>query len=225
VKAARRSRWLAWLAAVAALGCLSPPWARERGRCPVALVATEDLPKDLRMRLRVRLDSARREMHLETIAERVPEGLVVLGVAPYGLRVFAVHQRGREVTIDTPSRSLEEVAVWTLDALHRAYWIQTPPGNATDPSRWVREGERVSEWRQAGLPLRREFAAAGPDGAHGIVAIDYAAAHAEASEPGTRIRNPWCGYEALLIATAASEAESVGSPRASGPRGKRSLDP
>ena len=200
---------LGWLAALATFGCLSPPWAPYPGPCPVGLVATDDLPQDLRMRLRMRLDFDHQELHLETIADRVSEGIIVVGLAPYGIRVFAVRQRGREAEVETPSRALEKIGLWTLDALHRAYWIEPPRRAATDPSRWIREGERVSDWRQDGRLLRREFASTDRARAHTVVSIDYAAADADASEPGIRVRNPWCGYEALLITPESSDAKAT----------------
>ncbi len=161
------------------------------------------------MRLRMRLDFDHHELHLEIIADRVSEGIVVVGLAPYGIRIFAVRQRGREAEVETPSRALEKIGLWTLDALHRAYWIEPALRAVTLPSRWIREGERVSEWRQDGRLLRREFAATDRATAHTIVSIDYAAADGSASEPGTRIRNPWCGYEALLITPGSSDAKAT----------------
>jgi hypothetical protein len=159
------------------------------------------------MRLRMRLDFDDQELHFEALADRDPEGVVVVGLAPYGIRIFAVRQRGREAEVETAARALEKIGLWTLDALHRAYWIESPLRAATDPSQWIREGERVSEWRQDGRLLRREFASTDRARTHAVVSIDYAATDVDASEPGIRVRNPWCGYEALLITPESSAAQ------------------
>lgn len=159
----------------------------------------------------MRLDFDDQELHLETVADRVSDGVVVVGLAPYGIRVFAVHQRGREAEVEARYRALERIALWTLDALHRAYWIESPLRAAADPSRWIRQGERVSEWRKGGRLVRREFGSTDRGRAHTVVSIDYAAADGNASEPGIRIRNPWCGYEALLITAESSDARPAAS--------------
>lgn len=168
----------------------------------------------------MRLVFDHQELQLETIADRVSEGIVVVGLTPYGIRVFAVRQRGRETEVETPSRALEKIGLWTLDALHRAYWIEPPLRAATDRSRWIREGERVSDWRQDGRLLRREFASTDRARAHTVVSIDYAAADGNASESGTRIRNPWCGYEALLITPESSEANPPATSAGLDPTGE-----
>jgi hypothetical protein len=186
------------LAALAASGCLAPPWRPDAGPCPVGVVATDDLPRDLRLRLRVRLNVGEQQLHFEAVAERNPGGIAVLGLAPYGIRLFALRQRGREVEVESPSRRLEKIALWTLDALHRARWIEPSRRTAGDGA-WTREGERVSEWWQDGRLVRREFAWEAGSGATPVVSIDYAAADGDARVRGIRVRNPWCGYEARLI--------------------------
>ena len=68
------------------------------------------------------------EIHLEIIAENRPNELVVVGLARFGVRLFAVRQRGVEVVVEGASTDeLNRVAIWTMDALHRVYWIEAPP--------------------------------------------------------------------------------------------------
>jgi hypothetical protein len=146
----------------------------------------------------MRLDFGDQQLHFETVADRIPGGIAVVSLAPYGIRLFALRQRGREFEVESPSRELDEIALWTLDALHRAQWIGPSPRGAGDGG-WTREGERVSEWWRDGRLVRREFAWEAGSGATPVVSIDYAAADGDAPARSIRVRNPWCGYEARLI--------------------------
>lgn len=145
-----------------------------------------------------------RDVHLELIAEPKLDELVVVGLARFGVRLFAVHQRGREVEIaGAASKDLEQVAVWALDALHRVFWIEAP--DVASERAWARAGESVSE-RTTPDGRRRIFALGGDSKAAGSalssrVTIDYPLPSADLEGTGhsVSIRNPWCGYEALIV--------------------------
>ncbi|MBW2377926.1 MAG: DUF3261 domain-containing protein, partial [Deltaproteobacteria bacterium] len=105
------------------------------------------MPDDIELRGRMHLSMENGEAHFEVVARRVPEELVVVGIAQYGVRLFAVHQRGREIAVEgAPSREFEHLARWTLDALHRAIWISRPSDPGAGPVvNWSWENESVTE--------------------------------------------------------------------------------
>jgi hypothetical protein len=150
----------------------------------------------------MQLGADERSLRVETVAQTSPEGLVVLGFAPYGVRLFAVRQRDGKLTPEELAASeLSAPALWAADILHRVYWIQAPVPPAPDgPTRWSRAGERVTEWRVKGRLQRRRFEREGSDSsASEAVSIEYPGASEPDGSRGISIRNPWCGYEALVI--------------------------
>jgi hypothetical protein len=174
----------------------------QRPHCPVVPVPTGDLPDDVDLRAQMHFSIEDREVHFEAVARRVPEELVVVGIAEYGVRLFAVHQRGREIEVEgAPSRELEHLARWTVDALHRAIWIPTrSDADAGQVVSWSRERESVKESIHDGR-RRREFARLG-ESEPVVIRFDPAS-----SEVGYRveIQNPWCGYEATFVVVGTME--------------------
>lgn len=190
MRAARFEAALAFLA----LGCatsVNPPGGPD---CVVVPVPASDLPADLSLRTRMTLVAGETPVHLETVARSTDDGLVVVGLAPYGLRLFTLRQRGRAFSVEgAAGRDPGPVPLWVADALHRIYWIQPPPGLAVDC--WERAGERVSERRGRG-GLRREFASVGAAPDSRPVSIRYP------GRTGPRvieIHNPHCGYAARVV--------------------------
>jgi hypothetical protein len=145
------------------------------------------------------------EAHLEVVARRAQGELLVVGIAPYGVRLFAVHQRGREIRVEgASSREFEHLALWTLDALHRSVWIRAPADAGSDPVvSWMRENERVTESVVAGV-RQREFSRAHTSA---TVQVHYAAP--AAATPRIEVLNPWCGYD-VVIAVVDSAGPSSG---------------
>jgi hypothetical protein len=195
------------------VACATPGAPSHHASCPVTPVATADLAPGLRLRARMSFTALDREVHLEAVARATSDELVVVGFAPYGVRLFAVRQHGRELSVEAPSsRELGSVALWVVDALHRIYWIDPPFARGSDAAAsWDREGERVTEWREGGR-LRREFTRPGVDPASARVSIDYPEAADAGAGPGVEIRNPWCGYEALVVSLEATPADFVPGP-------------
>jgi hypothetical protein len=205
------------------LGCANFGPGLRGTPCPVEWMPTESIALDaanLRARVEMRIRSE--EVHLEVISERHPEELIVVGLARFGVRLFAVHQRGTEVRVEGASNpDLERVALWVMDALHRAYWIAPPEAYGTE-FEWSWGGEHVRETVINDSP-RREFSVgrvAAPDDATQRVSIDYARstlAPTKGSEPESTtgpasvsesesflravrvsIENPFCGYTATI---------------------------
>ena len=168
----------------------------QRLHCPVVPVSTADHLDDVDLRARMHFSMENWEAHFEVVARRVPEELVVVGIAQYGVRLFAVHQRGREIAVEgAPSRKFAHLARWTLDALHRAIWITTPSDlEAGSVVNWNWENESVTESIDGGQ-RRREFLH--PDASDPVV-IRYLSTSAEAGDR-VEIQNSWCGYKASFI--------------------------
>jgi hypothetical protein len=171
--------------------------------CPVAwasIGSIDESAASLRVRLRLRVRGE--EVATEIVVERRDGELIVVGLAQYGTRLFTVRQRdvGSEVETrvrDASSRELEQVALWVMDALHRVYWIHPPTDLREDGHEsFERAGERVVSTREEGT-LRREIALEDP--AAGRVTIEYPDAAAGPLAKRVAIRNPWCGYEAVMV--------------------------
>ena len=168
----------------------------QRSHCPVVLASTADNLDDVELRARMHFSMKNGEAHFEVVARRAPEELVVVGIAQPGVRLFAVHQRGREIVVEGAlSREYTHLARWTLGALHRAIWISTPSDAGAGPVvNWSWENESVMESIDGGQ-RRREFVY---PGASEPVVIRYLSPSAEGGNR-VEIQNPWCGYEAAFV--------------------------
>ena len=149
--------------------------------------------------------AAGHEIAFQAVAQKRAEELIIVGITPYGTRLFELRQRGRRFTVEPDaSVKIRIVATYALDALHRAYWIQ-PPGEATS---WDQNGERVSESRdEAGG--HREYRRTGWRTSFRSVTIVYDDAAGFPGAQGAKIENPWCGYRATIILLDVSEQEQV----------------
>ena len=191
---ARLTRAGALLAASLLLSSCAGVGSRsEPANCPVTPVPTVEL-SGVELRARVHFTIGSEEAHLEAIARSTPEELRIVGIAAYGTRLFAVHQRGREIRVEgASSRKSEFLALWTLDALHRSIWIHTPTTAGSGPVvSWNRENERVTESIEAG-ERHREFTrprASAP--------VRVRTANSDAAASRFEVQNPWCGYEAVI---------------------------
>ncbi len=166
-------------------------WVRPP-HCPVAPVPTAEL-SDFELRVRMRFTIKSEEAHLEAIARSKQGELWIVGIAAYGIRLFARHQRGQEIQVEkATSPKFEHLALWTLDALHRSIWIQAPTNaEAGRVVSWQRENERVTESNKAGERHREFFRVR----ASAPVRVHYTRS---ATASRIEIQNPWCGYEAVV---------------------------
>lgn len=181
---------LGGLGGCAGFGAWLPP------HCPVELVASDTLPADLWLRAKLRFAIDEESVALEAIAQNGPDGLALVGIAPYGASLFALEQRGRDVHIESAAtREHRYLAHFTLDALHRIYWIPAPEGGGAETGKnaggsWAWGDERVAEESLAGT-RRRTFTRG-----HETVTIEYPG---PTGNGGIRIENPWCGYSAVVV--------------------------
>ena len=187
--------------------------------CRFEPVSTDDLPGDLALRARSRFDVRGETIGVELVARARSDGLVVLGLSGYGVRLFAVEQRGQELAIDGSSREDRALASFAMDALHRAFWIR-PPAEAASPAQasqsWQWGGERVSQ-TSSGTGARRRYESEGNSQA---VTIDYpepvSVGDSEAASQQTVVvRNPRCGYEAVIIPLSVTSSGWNRAPAAS----------
>lgn len=187
---------LVWVASQLLVSCAGSGSWGQRSHCPVVPVSTADDLGDVELRARMHFGVGDREAHFEVVARRVADELVLVGIAPHGIRLFGVHQRGREIAVvGASSRESTHLARWTLDALHRSIWISAPSdpeaGQVVD---WNWENESVTESIDSGQ-RRREFVH--PDASAPVV-IRYGSPSTESGDL-VEIENPWCGYAASFV--------------------------
>lgn len=182
------------------LACAWLPLSPRREGCPVVPVSSAQLPPDASLRAKVEMRIDDREIGFEVVARTQSEQLIVVGLAPYGARLFSVQQRGTELEVDAgSSRRLRHLALWVMDALHRAYWIgpAAVPRSDDGSTDFVWAGERVSESREGG-GRRRTYTRVGSGSAAPGVTIDYPPESVGGPERALKIHSAWCGYDAAI---------------------------
>jgi len=188
----------------AALG-LAAAWAgllacAGRGRavagCPVEPMSVAGFADALPLRVQMRLSGAKSASGLEAVASLESGELVVIGLGPFGMRLFMIRQPdGAPRVEERASPRLGPPPLWVFDALYRIFWIRAPGGSASPG--WEHGGERVAEGYQDGRRWRR-FARPG-GGGEGVV-IEYPGEAESGGGASITIRNPWCGYEGRVVA-------------------------
>lgn len=198
------------LASTLACATLSA-WPSAPG-CPVDPVPSADLPENASLRARIQLRVGEQAIALEVVARAGSDELVVVGLAPYGFRLFSVRQRGREFEVDAGSSArLRTLALFVMDALHRSYWIAPAaadlggtghprdPGGArdTEDAQFEWGDEKISESHSSDR-RRRAFTRTDSDSADSGVTIEYSHFTASGRAGRVEIRSKWCGYEAVI---------------------------
>ena len=176
------------------------PACAGRGRaaagCPVEPMSVAELADALPLRVQMHLSGGESASGLEAVASFESGELVVIGLGPFGMRLFVIRQpNGAPHVEERASSRLGPPPLWVFDALHRIFWIRAPGGSASNG--WEHGGERVAEGRQGGRRWRR-FARPGRGG-EGVV-IEYPGEAESGSRASITIRNPWCGYEGRVVA-------------------------
>ena len=191
---------------VVALGvsCAGVRTPGHRVDCPVDPVARGDLPQDVSLRARMRIRAGAHEASFQVVAQATPEALIIVGIAPYGTRLFELRQRDGQFFVD-PALPVEArtLSIYSADALHRAYWIR-PPGEATS---WDRAGEHISESVQQG-DRRRVYQRNDRGAGSQPITIDYHEPGFEGTQ-GAEIDNPWCGYRAVIVLLDVNEKDQA----------------
>lgn len=170
--------------------------------CPVEWMPSDKIDETVAsLHARMRIQVGDEVLHLELIAKARPGEQIVVALSQYGTRLFAIRQRGSDVTVeDASSHELEQVALWVMDALHRAYWIARPfdleDDSNGDAGWWA--GERVMDVREGDNRVR-VFTLPDADPATQQVSIEYSGTNIGESAPRVTIGNPWCGYDAVIV--------------------------
>ncbi len=181
----------------AAAGCASLRGLRSAAGCPVFAVPAALVPGPLPLHVRMRFRADDHEAVVDVVAARDGEDLRIIGLAPFGPRLFTLRQvgQGLEGSPSAPFGTFPPPS-WVFDALQRSFWITAPaPPAAGRGSRWEWAGERVSEVVEADGKRRREFTRPDDDGA---AVIEYPAPTDQESDPIV-MHNSWCGFEAKLL--------------------------
>jgi hypothetical protein len=185
------------LALALGCGCAGPDAA-----CPVAPVPVAELADSLPLRAQLRFLDDENASGVEAVAVLESDELVVVGLAPFGARLFSIRQEGAVPRVEPTSWARAGPRpLWVLDVLHRVFWIQPPPGTEAEAgdgesTAWQRGVEQVVETRR-GAGRRRRFSR-GPDYAEDVV-IEYPDASQRGRGQPVTIHNPWCGYSARVV--------------------------
>ena len=163
--------------------------------CPSEIASTNALPDELFLRARMLITVAGHDVTLQAVAKKTSEELAVVGITPYGTRLFELRQRGRQLIIEPAApEEIRIVAAFALDALYRAYWIEPPKGVIS----WEKDGERISESRKESGG-RREYSRPGWSRGFRSATIAYDETAGFPGKQGATIENPWCGYRASIV--------------------------
>jgi len=174
--------------------------------CPAAPVPLARIADSLPLRTQVRLGSAGDGTAAEVAAEAVQGELVLVGLAPFGARLFAIRAAGAAPRVERAALApVGPPPLHVLDAVQRVFWLQPPvPPRPGEAVRFRHGVEEVEELGLADGGRERRFRRADRDDVVRVVLSSPAARPARA-----RIENPWCGYSGRVVA--------LGSPPGSEP--------
>jgi hypothetical protein len=152
------------VAGATAIGCARhpPPPPLTAGEPPPTaadLPLPDRIPGDLTLRQKLTAQSTQGGGTFETILQKRPDLLRVLGLTPFGTRAFLLEQRGHQVTFTSYiPRDLPFPPTFMLLDIHRVFdvWLAGPPPTDGDRSGTVGD-EQISERWQAGRLVQRIF--------------------------------------------------------------------
>lgn len=192
-----------------------------RSRCGVVPVPTAALRESGNLRARMRISAGSAEIGMEVVSRYQEGALVIVGLSPYGTRIFAATQRDRDVTVDVEDARVRKLAMWTVDALHRALLIprqrpqptpqrgepQGPKARDIEIVEFVWSDERVRDAWVGGQHRSRDFLRGSGAGDVPGVSIQYAAESVSERSERIDVHNAWCGYDAVVsVLSAPSES-------------------
>lgn len=188
-------------------GCLHLPGrVRAIPDCPGEWVSTQAIAGDFLLRQRLIVTRGDGVFALHLVAQKRGDELLLLGLHPFGAKLFTLRQRGLETSVDAvPAPALEVPPLNVLRDLHRARFLGLASAGADGSFEERRDGTEIRELHEGGRLLRRSFQRLDAD-PPGVVELRFEPAPAPA-EGGDRvtIENGWCGYRAELT-TLAEEA-------------------
>jgi hypothetical protein len=184
----------------AAIGCAhAPGLPRAVPECPGDTVSTEAIAGDFLVRERVLVTRGDRVFALHLVAQKRGDELLLLGLDPFGAKLFTLRQRGLETSVEAlPAPLLEVPPLNVLRDLHRARFLGLLGAGPEGSFEEQRGGTLVRELHEAGRLRLRSFRRVDGEPA-GVVELRFDAA-SDAARDGERvtIENGWCGYRAEL---------------------------
>ena len=193
-------RVLLLASALLGTGCLHLPGrARAIPNCPGEWVPTQAIAGDFLVRQRLIVTQGDLVFVLHLVAQKTDDELVLVGLHPFGAKLFTLRQRGLETSVDAaPAPVLEVPPLNVLRDFHRARFLGLAGAGADGTFAEQRDGTEVRELHEAGRLRRRSFRRLGGDPA-GVVELSFEAPSAEAEgRDRVTIENGWCGYRAEL---------------------------
>lgn len=181
-------------------GCLLLPWRpRAVPECPGEWVSSEAIAGDFLLRQRWRIARGDETWSLEVVAQKRGDELVIVGLHPFGAKLFTLRQRGLETSVEAvPAPALEVPPLNVLRDLHRARFLTIEGAGADGRFEQQRNGTEIRERHEAGRLRWRSFRRLAGDPA-GRVTLRFEEP-SESSEGAERVTidNEWCGYRAEI---------------------------
>lgn len=178
-------------------GC-GGPRAEQGDTYPGALRAPHHVDTDFMLRQRLVARYGERESAFDVVLQKRGDELVLVGLAPYGGRAFALTQRG--ATVETkkfvPMR-LPFAPRHILNDIHRVFLRGSPPGTRRpDGTHALHEpGERVEErWRDGRLRSRTFERLDGEPAGRIRITYEGPIPPGGLTSPHIRLHNGWFGY-------------------------------
>lgn len=175
-----------------------PARARAIPDCPGQWVGTEAIAGDFVLRQRVRIEAAGRVVSLQLVVQKRGGELVLVGLHPFGAKLFTVRQRGLEVRVDAaPPPVLEVAPLNLLRDLHRERFLGLATSGADGSFRGERDGTVIrEEWAGGRLRWRSfERLAADPPGR---VELRFEEPEEAGEAARVTVDNRWCGYRSEI---------------------------
>ncbi len=166
-----------WILASLLLGCATdslPEPAQPLAREKSLLVPSGEIEGNFMVRQHISVVSAERSADFEAILQKHCNEFVVLGLSPVGLRLFSLHQSGREIDVETMA-----AANWPFDPerilldVHRTYFypLANPPLKDGIHELGFQQERLQERWHEGRLVERR--IAIKRDGHDGWLEIQY----------------------------------------------------
>ncbi len=178
--------------------------ARAIPECPGDWVATQEIPGDFLLRQQMLVTRGNRVFALHLVVQKRGDELVLVGLHPFGAKLFTLRQRGLETSVEAvPAPVLEVPPLNVLRDLHRARFLGLGAADGDGTFEEQRDGTEVREHREGGRLRWRRFRRLDGD-PEGVVELRFEPTTGDAQD-GERVTidNGWCGYRAELTTVSA----------------------
>jgi hypothetical protein len=192
-------RALLLASALLGAGCAHLPG---RGRavpdCPGEFAPTGAIAGDFLVRQRLLVSHGGAVFALHLVAQKRGDELLLLGLHPFGAKLFTLRQRGVETSIEAvPAPALEVPPLNVLRDFHRARFLGLAGADPDGVSREERGETEIRELHEAGRLRRRTFRRLSGD-PPGVVELTFETTSPAEGISRVTIENGWCGYRAEL---------------------------